>query len=363
MYSVGLIKYSDEDVMHISTTMKELAEIYKRRKEIKTLRRTEIQKDSKKPARYSFLLTALENASKTLTDSFLQISAVDFVESIELKIGEESEISLSVAIFLKDGRRCEPRQVFSEANLDLLAVLIFLAIAEEANIENGLRLLVLDDVLQSVDSGFRVTIAEYILKRFKKWQIIFTVHDRLWYAQLQQLFSGQHIDVTCIELSRWKFVSGPSVIAQSQSTIQDFLDVTQRGNPLIGAAIAGQKLEEVAQHLSWEMAIEVPRNRYDQYTLGVLWPRIYKKLSKTSIASIVAEVNKWIHLRNLVSAHYNEWAQSAEISDISSFTESVVNLYAEVYCTKCLTWISQADSGTYKCRCGEKKITKTLQQL
>ena len=60
---------------------------------------------------------------------------------------------------LKNNQTADPLGLFSEANLDLLAFLIFLAVAKEAAERGQARLLVLDDVLQSVDAVFRARVS------------------------------------------------------------------------------------------------------------------------------------------------------------------------------------------------------------
>jgi hypothetical protein len=69
-------------------------------------------------------------------------------------------------------------------------------------------------------------------------------------------------------------------------------------------------LEAICNRLSWTLPISVIRRKDDNYTLGDLWPGVQKVLRKTNIQSTSQEVDKWLHLRNLVGAHYNEWALS-----------------------------------------------------
>jgi hypothetical protein len=98
---------------------------------------------------------------------FLAIStARSFVRRVLLVVGELSETSLSVELELINSQICSPHNVLSEANLDLLALLLFLAVAKEASKRGQPPVLMLDDVLQSVDATIRVAFAELMLSEF-----------------------------------------------------------------------------------------------------------------------------------------------------------------------------------------------------
>jgi recombinational DNA repair ATPase RecF len=137
---------------------------------------------------YSQLENFLIKASEKLTNSFLEISPLKFIERIEIVYENDSVIALTVNIILTNGKQCNPNQVLSEANLDLLALLFFMAFIEESAERGQSKFLILDDVLQSIDATIRVSFMSYLLKKFKDWQFIITVHDRLWHRQLTELF-------------------------------------------------------------------------------------------------------------------------------------------------------------------------------
>ena len=98
------------------------------------------------------------NVSERLTVAFKQISTSKFVDSIELIPGEISDVSLSLNVKLKNGTYCSADSVFSEANLDLVALLIFLSVLKGASEHGQAKILILDDVLQSVDSTIRFAV-------------------------------------------------------------------------------------------------------------------------------------------------------------------------------------------------------------
>lgn len=65
-----------------------------------------------------------------------------------------------------------PEDVLSEANLDLLALLVFTSIAKAAAEQAQDRVLVLDDVVQSIDTTIRTRLLEYLASHLADWQLV-----------------------------------------------------------------------------------------------------------------------------------------------------------------------------------------------
>ena len=96
------------------------------------------------------LHSVLKHANDTLTDAFLQISPNrDFVDRIEFEYGKLTEVSLSLNAYLTNGTVISPSKIFSEANLDLLAMLVFSTIAKESAKRGQAKFLIFD-ILQVV---------------------------------------------------------------------------------------------------------------------------------------------------------------------------------------------------------------------
>lgn len=297
-------------------------------------------------------------AEKRITASFHHLSTCDFVDKIELPCGDITTASLSVNIHLRNGKICSPHQIFSEANLDLVVLLIFLSLAKEAAEHGQAKFLIMDDVFQSVDSTIRVSVVDYILKEFSDWQLIFTVHDRLWRSQLCDLFRRNGHPFIENEIVRWSFGGGPTIFNTSKDIDYFLLESIDGGQITNICSQAGLLLEEICDKLSWILPTTVIRRKEDKYTLGDLWPGIYKILKKTKMKSIVDEIDKWIHLRNLVGAHYNEWSRSVSLQEARSFAEAVLLLFWGVRCNKCFRWIEPlgTQGKHWACRCKDIDI-------
>jgi len=133
--------------------------------------RSKISKFSISPTHPSFpkhlvaqMQDFLNMVGKNLTESFLEISPVNYLDHIDIAYDSSSVLAFVVQIILKNGQKCHPKQILSEANLDLLALLFFISVIKESAARGQAKLIILDDVLQSVDSVIRVSFISFLLK-------------------------------------------------------------------------------------------------------------------------------------------------------------------------------------------------------
>lgn len=93
---------------------------------------------------------------------------------------EDGSVNLQTNFHGKVG---SPRLHFSESHLDTLGLCYFLALRKyEAQLDNSFRLLVLDDVLHSVDAEHRGRVAQLLKRNFSDHQIVLTTHDEFFFA-------------------------------------------------------------------------------------------------------------------------------------------------------------------------------------
>jgi hypothetical protein len=306
---------------------------------------------------------ALVRASAGVTEAFKRISpAGAYVDQLVVTIGKPIPVALTIDVKLASGSTTAPEMLLSEASLDLLAFLYYIMLAKESALLGQAKLLVIDDVLQSIDATIRVLAAEYVLEEFKDWQLVFTVHDRLWAEQLRQMMQSRGHRFVEYDVLRWHPTTGPVL-----STGSGELDVPLRkalsgGSPQGVCLHAAVLLERLCSELSYALPISITRRRGDRYTLGDLWPGVYKVLSKTTCAAVATDVERWLHLRNLAGAHYNEWALSLSAHEARQFGEAVLALLGSVRCETCQRWVQRLEvaggDAAWACRCGAKRIER-----
>src|SRR5690606_11170633 len=185
------------------------------------------------------------------------------------KIGAQTEVSFEIEIILKNGVSTFPNKIFSEANLDLLVLLLYSSIIKEAEKYGQAKVLILDDVLQSVDSIIRINFIEYLLKNFKDWQIIITTHDRLWLNQLRSSFRRNSHNFKEIEIFNWDFSSGLNIFEQKSNLQNSTLKkaIETKDIQLI-ASQTGLFLEYLCNQLSMNLNLSIQRKFEDKYTIG-----------------------------------------------------------------------------------------------
>jgi energy-coupling factor transporter ATP-binding protein EcfA2 len=307
----------------------------------------------------SIISNIFHELAQSITNTFLNLTTLgEEISSIKMKIGEETEVSLSFDICLKNGEIVAPEKILSEANLDMLAFVIFLEMTKKAVEFGQAPVLILDDIFQSIDSGIRLKIIQNIFDSLKGWQIIITVHDRLWKEQLIDLLGINNIKIDIYEIIQWKSDIGIKIISDSM-----LLDVTLQKNIEFGSineiiSNASILLEKICSNLSFNLPISVTRRKNDKYTLGDLWPGIFKELKKTNISAIAEKLSKLIYLRNMIGGHYNEWALSLTRNEAKEFAITILEFYNNVHCSSCGHWIQDVIVAGKKiarsCRC--KKI-------
>lgn len=296
-------------------------------------------------------------ANDWLTNAFRRVSTLrDRVTRIAVETSGHTKVTLEITAHLDSGHSVKPLRFFSEANLDLLSLLVFLSVAKAASERGQAKVLVLDDVLQSVDASIRIRVAEYILDEFSDWQLIFTVHDRLWQEQLVNMFRRASHPFMTADILRYEPNCGPVITGADWGTDEYLRLALTRGEILSVCAHAGLLLERVCQNLSWSLPISVTRRSGDKYTLGDLWPGIRKKLWKTNLRETVEDVDRWLHLRNLVGAHFNEWAQALSQQEAQELGNATLTLFDGAWCRSCYRWVEQVGD-RWSCRCEATYIT------
>jgi hypothetical protein len=121
---------------------------------------------------------------------------------------------LQLAIeFLGKVSSCDPRAFLSEGHLDSLGLCLYLATVRIFN--NPGSLLVLDDVLTSVDREHRHRVAELLLDDFSDFQAVVTTHDEYWFDLLESKVRarGEQGKWRFKRIARWTLEKGPESAA------------------------------------------------------------------------------------------------------------------------------------------------------
>lgn len=298
----------------------------------------------------------LHRVGGDLTASFLRITRAPHVASIRVLVGVSGPLSLDVVVRFTNGKSGFPQQVFSEGYKDLIALLFFLTVTKQAAEHGQARVLVLDDVLQSVDASVRVDVMDFVLDEFKDWQLIITGHDRGWHEQLRSLFQHKGIPVLDRRITRWSFDGGLTIAETACGDLKSLEHALERSDSQATASAIGILMEQIAQELSWRLQVRVIRKREDKYTLADLWNGVRSALKKTELRDVCDDIDKRLVLRNMLGAHYNAWAASVPWNDIQFLGQKSKDLYQAVHCNECGGWIAILSSYHMACQCGKTTV-------
>ena len=130
-------------------------------------------------------------------------------QSFAADLGPTERGGVDLAVDFHAAGRYPPNAVHSEGHQDSMGLCLFLALAEVLTGGTAPDLLLLDDVVMSVDMDHRAKVAELLKVHFPTTQFILTTHDRAWANYLQS--SGVIRPADRWEFRTWDLESGPSV--------------------------------------------------------------------------------------------------------------------------------------------------------
>lgn len=284
--------------------------------------------------------------------------------NVKLKIqGKGTSAALEIESFGISGN---PKAYASEGHLDTLGLCIFLAFVKKFN--SGCSLIVLDDIVTTVDSVHREKICRLLFENFKEKQFIITTHDGLWYEQISQMLSPYSLDnkfLKCI-IYDWNEDEGPFFKNHKfkWEIIPDRIssrDINCAGNE------TRQYYEWVLENICKSTRAPLPINDKG-YSVGELVrparhqikALIKDEYSYNEISGAFKEIDKSM-MGNLLS-HNNRLSVSASINDVENFFNSVKKLHELVSCPHCKRFLTHdANSDRMICskRCENPKILET----
>jgi hypothetical protein len=258
------------------------------------------------------------------------------------------------------GEEDDPRGHYSEGHIDTLGLCLFLAICRAQHQQNpDFSLLILDDVLHSVDGNHRRRTAELIFKEFSDHQIIITTHDRMWFEIIKMVSrsDGNAKKFKAYQIAGWTLEDGP-VLGDHLSDYEWLMsEEGKKAQPSDRVNKSGRLLEEILQNLCDSLMISVPFRMRGDYSIDPLWSSFYSRAKKQSefyekAKGCLESVEKLRPQRNWVGAHYNEWAKTLTASESKEFAQSVMDLRNFVYCENCNQFVVRIAElgGAWSCR-------------
>jgi len=297
----------------------------------------------------------LDRIAAKADEYFQIIHPGENIGGLSLKVPDRGTGSIALTSKFH-GKQGDPRGCYSEGHVDSVGLCIFLAIRRLHHSQKPeLAILVLDDVLHSVDGEHRLATAKLILKEFDDHQIIITTHDPLWFENLKAV--GQGRKFRHLRIANWSLATGP-VWGDHLSDCEWLKSaVGLAAKPADRIIKAGRLLEEMLQNLCDSLSVAVPFRLRGDYTLDPLWTSFLPKAKKNASFYAAAQVHlekidELRRLRNLAGAHYNQWAALLTGNESKELSDAIVALRECAYCPDCNQFVKRIPEldGVWSCK-------------
>jgi DNA-directed RNA polymerase subunit RPC12/RpoP len=206
-----------------------------------------------------------------------------------------------------------------------------------------LKLVVLDDVLTTVDAGHRLRVARLLAREFEDYQFIITTHDQLWAKELERAIPNTRL----VQLRKWNLEQGVDCQQNILSDWEYYEQQALNGRPQDTIAGAGRNLEKFLSQMRGNLGLKVPAKRDRNYTIGDLYNPFFAWVNKSQLEradrpefaaeleALWKELDEVWRLRNWSGAHFNEWAATVTPDEALSFLDAIKRLVTSFECPVC----------------------------
>jgi DNA repair exonuclease SbcCD ATPase subunit len=282
-----------------------------------------------------------------------------------------------------DGETRRPQLFYSDGQQDIIGLSLFLAMCRSVTKEE-VGLVLLDDVLSSVDAEHRSQVAEIVDSAYgDEFQFILTTHDKVWSRHLRQTANIDHENI--VHLSDWDYKSGTTQhidITNPWKNIEFHLE----NNDITAAAAWARKTAEFfgakgckqfdtqvrfrdIEHLGFEDYFQSLMPKLTELAQGGetvsesagdseegedIVPTVYCDEDLDDLISTLGEMQS-IKEQNLWGMHRNvhhsqpEKASYSE-TELRKNIEAFEDIFDVLYCSVCDCWREESNRGI-ECEC------------
>lgn len=283
------------------------------------------------------LQAIIDEIEQLVNDYYNFIHSDEEFNSPEINVPKSTGISLNLKF---NDITADPRTYSSEGHLDSLGLCIFLAFVKEFNKYN---LVILDDIISTVDLNHKERIAMLILSEFKDYQFIITTHSNLWFRQLKNYVNNYKLGPNYIfaEIKSLDPQTGPVLTKNmfSKELIEKYIEL---GDAFAAGNAIRRYLENVFESVCRVNQIPLPLKQHymvDDY-FKVIRPyfldsRLFN--SSPEIKEYYEEVfnilNSSRYMGNLLS-HDDDSNLDVTINEVEKFRDAVYLFEKSMTCTE-----------------------------
>lgn len=286
-----------------------------------------------------------------------------------------SGASLDLEVSFYGRGKHPPHALHSEGHQDSMGLCLYLALAEKLT-KGAIELVILDDVVMSVDADHRRELCRLLTQHFPHRQFLITTHDRTWATQLRM--EGVVNSEGSVEFYNWNVATGPQI--NNETTLWEKIEKDLLMNDVPSAAAklrrgSEQFFGEVCDALQaqvrykangrWELGDFMPAaiGKYRSHlkkakAVAQSWgnDEAFRALIETE--SVFGQIANRTNVENWAinaSVHYNNWS-ALEERDFRPVLEAFQDLHSALSCSTCHSIFYVTTVGTIleslRCSCG-----------
>jgi recombinational DNA repair ATPase RecF len=278
-------------------------------------------------------------------------------EDINLGIdhNKKGSTNLRMTIFGKEDE--DPRALSSEGHLDSLGLCIFLALFKK--VYKDFPLLVLDDVVTTMDSRHRENVCQLLFEEFTDKQFIITTCDGIWFEQLKAAQRVHNLSNKFKNyiIVKWDENSGPD-IQPYKVRWEKITDNIDNGDKNCAGNEGRRYLEWLLKDICNRTMAKIPAKYSEKYEVGDLLKPAKSRLIelikdekfKENIENSFDKLNKTIMMGNLLS-HDNLMTGNVSIDEVKRFCSSIHEIDESLKCPTCKAPLGYfRDLKIFRCR-------------
>ena len=339
----------------------------------KAQKRAEILSESFESARDKVLSTLYNDIQDRLIDLYAALHKED-EQNFNANL-EPDGAGLVLEVDFHGRGMHPPHALHSEGHQDSMGLCLYMALTEK--LTTGLiDLVVLDDVVMSVDAGHRKALCKLLAQKFPGKQFLITTHDKTWCTQLRT--EGIVNSKGVVEFYNWQVDTGPQVNyevdmwdridqALNKEDVPSAAQLLRRGSEQFFSTVCDQLKAPVTYKLSgrWELGDYLPaadsrlkKLLKDAKTAATTWG-LYENVEK--LAELETTVKQIYSRTNIeqwginVSVHYNTWSVLSK-EDFKPIVQAFKDYYHLFICSKCNSTVyvsvTGLDLSELRCNCG-----------
>lgn len=355
---------------------------------LKVLEEAKLELETKELSheRAEVLLQSFQEARDTVLGRLYEDIKVRFVDLYKQLHGEDEEkftatiepdgASLNFEVDFYGRGTHPPHALHSEGHQDSMGICLFLALTERLT-AGLIDLVILDDVVMSVDADHRRDVCHLLKTSFPGRQFLITTHDKTWTNQLKS--EGVVEPRSIIEFYNWHIDTGPQVNYEVEMWERIEQDLQKNDVPSASAKLR-RGSEEFFSMVCDSLKAQVIFKLNGKWELGDWLPSAmgkYRKLlhfakesanswgdkERLEMLNEVESTSKSIFTRSQVeqwavntNIHYNNWSTFSP-ADFRPVVEAFQDLFGLFLCSKCgsMLYLSMKAKTptTVRCNCGK----------